>query len=161
MAPPTATTYLVGNCDSLQAVLKCSGEGGGRHTSGWAWWRTPRQSNCRGPPRVGSKNSVASGEWRWGDRKAGSDARAQQRGRGGDEDVESWPENGWETVAIPEEGESGDFLFLFPCGSQCCLLGRSDIEAHQHASRRNGCPKHSIIVLFLIYKKSGKSDSSH
>jgi arabinogalactan endo-1,4-beta-galactosidase len=37
MAPPTAMTYLVGNCDSLQAVLKCSGEGGGRQTSRWAW----------------------------------------------------------------------------------------------------------------------------
>jgi hypothetical protein len=37
MTLPTAMTYLVGNCDSLQAVLLCGGEGGGRQASGWVW----------------------------------------------------------------------------------------------------------------------------
>jgi hypothetical protein len=39
-----------------------------------------------------------------------------------------------ETSAIREEGESVDFLFLFSCGWQCCLLERSGIEAHQRVS---------------------------
>jgi hypothetical protein len=30
MAPSIAMAYLVGNCDSQQAVLECSGEGGWR-----------------------------------------------------------------------------------------------------------------------------------
>jgi hypothetical protein len=41
----------------------------------------------------------------------------QRRGRSGashgDAGAKSWLENGWETVAIQEEGDSGDFLFLF------------------------------------------------
>jgi hypothetical protein len=40
-----------------------------------------------------------------------------------------------ETTAIREEGESRDFLFLFPCGWQCCLLDCSGVEAHQHVPR--------------------------
>jgi hypothetical protein len=39
-----------------------------------------------------------------------------------------------ETSTIREEGESDDFLFLFSCGWQCCLLGRSGIEVHQSVS---------------------------
>jgi hypothetical protein len=84
-------------------------------------------SHC-GPRRVGSKNSAASGEWQWGDRKAGGGSvvaveqaavmRAQRLGSRMD----------GETTAIREEGASGDFLFLFPCRWQCCLLGRSSVE---------------------------------
>jgi hypothetical protein len=50
-------------------------------------------------------------------------------------------ENGWETVAIQEEGDSGDFLFLF-----LWLLDRSEVEAHQYVYRRNGRPTYNIIV---------------
>jgi hypothetical protein len=34
----------------------------------------------------------------------------------GDAGAENWFENGWETTAIREEGDSGSFLFLFSCG---------------------------------------------
>jgi hypothetical protein len=46
--------------------------------------------------------------------------RTRQRGRGGasrgDAGMDSWFENGWKTATIREEGESGNFKFLFPHG---------------------------------------------
>jgi hypothetical protein len=44
-----------------------------QQASGWARWRTSRQSSRRGPHRVGAENSTASGEG-GGDRKAGGGA---------------------------------------------------------------------------------------
>jgi hypothetical protein len=55
---------------------------------------------------------------------AAAAVRTMQRSHGGasgDAGVESWLENGWEITAIREKDESGDFLFLFPYGWQCCV----------------------------------------
>jgi hypothetical protein len=51
-------------------------EDGGRQAAGRGEERRARSSR-RGPRRVGSKNSEASGEWRWGDRKASGGVRTR------------------------------------------------------------------------------------
>jgi len=95
-------------------------------------------------------SKTASGEWQWGDRKVGggSTVAVEQAAA-----MRAWrlgSRMDGETTAIREEGASGDFLFLFPCGWQCCLLGRSSVEAHQRVSGQNGLPSHSIIVYKYI-----------
>ena len=118
------------------------------------------QSSRRGPCHVTSKNLATSGEWRWGDRKVGGGARVWcstplHCGRNitvtVEQDTSMWARRvgsrmEGEKAAIQEEDESSDFLFLFLCGWQCCLLGLSGVETHQRASGWNGRPTDSIIV---------------
>jgi hypothetical protein len=59
-------------------------------------------------------------------------------------------------AATIREGESGDFLFLFSCGRQCCVLSCSDVEVHQRLPGRNGRLTHNIIVSkFFVCLKVG------
>jgi hypothetical protein len=59
-------------------------------------------------------------------------------------------------VAIREESEIGDFFIFISVWMAVLPVGPFRVEAHQHVSRRNGRPIHSIIAneTAILFKQT-------